>query len=200
MNHLISLLICLSFCQIGYNQIPESELPKFQEKGLRLVESFTESLSVLVTTTDQKLKDVYIKNAISRFQKDATIEVSNGRTGDISSYQIEDYVRNTVVKYTVKYKIVVISFEAIELSKFKEKKDENGNLYYECKFKFVQVFSAAKDQLGESGLEGGNVKWSYVDRTKKKGRIIVKETYGPTGKEWQVSLGDIEVEETELLN
>lgn len=202
MKIFFQILILFAICAPIYsqNKLSPEDLAIMQKRATQYVLNFEYYIKTIAQTKEMEGKKKDIICVLDLFENNATIEVSN-LNGTKKVYPISYYMNNVVAKYQQRYSVVVIEFLTIEIGKFKEKEDENGEIFYESTFKYTQLFCAQKSGLRYTEYEKRSfATCDYKDKSKKRGKVIVKKVTTINGESWLLYLSDITVEETTELN
>jgi len=196
----IIFLIIISSPAFAQKKLSPEDLQRLQKRAVEYVYNFEFYIQQIAQAEKLQDKKADIISALNLFENKATIEVSNLK-GIKKKYLISDYLNNSVAKYSERYEVVVIEFLATQIDNLQEKKDENGETYYEGTFKFTQLFCTQKKSLNSTDIENRSfTTCDYGDKTKKKGKVIVRQVTTIQGERWILKLSDITVEETTVLN
>lgn len=199
------LLLIISYSAFGQENLSTEDLQRLQKNAEKKVISFEKLVSDIAMGKDDATKQIYIKTAYAMFEPNATIEVSNKteKSETINKSPILKYL-NSLSKLNKKYKIITITFKAgfVKIEKLKEKKDAEGNIYYEGSITIKQCFCSTNSLLAAEEIERRQFTSdcsAYGDCTSKKVKIIVKQVITIEGERWVVMLGDISIVETNAI-
>lgn len=196
----VLILLIISSNAFGQQKLSSEDLLRLQKRAEEYVYNFEFYIQQIAQSKLTQYKKADIISAINLFESKATIEVSNLK-GIKRKYLISDYLNNVVAKYSERYGVVVIDFLATKIEKLKQKKDENGEIYYEGTFSFTQLFCAQKKFLNSLDAEKRSfAACDYSDKTMKKGKTIIRKVTTITGERWVLKLSDITVDETTDLD
>jgi hypothetical protein len=176
------------------NALAGEDLERFKKRAVEYIDNFQNLIKDMVATKDPEDKKEDITAILFYFIENSKMEVAN-LSGNNRKVLLKDYLTNSVAKYNERFAMVVLEFDVAqnELEEFIEKRDSNGEIYYEAAFTFVQIFKAIKNPV-VNDVEHP-LKYDVSDKTKKRGVIIVKKGMTITGEKWILKLGDISVEE-----
>jgi len=184
----------------GQKKLSEDDLKYLQKRAVEYVYNFEFYIQQIAQTKLLQDKKLDIISALDLFENKATLEVSN-LNGNKKNFSISDYLNNIVAKYSDKYGVVVIDFQATKIEKLKQKKDDNGKIYYEGYFYFTQRFCAQKKILVRNDIEKRTFGvCDYSDVTVKMGTVNLTKITTIKGELWVIKLSDITVLETTELD
>lgn len=185
----ITLLISIPINLVSQPKLSDADLQEFKKQANLKIKSFEYFIRQILS--DETNRSVWIEEALRLFNPDATIQVAGKKSGVSEPIKISEYLSQKVPKYAKNYGVVVIDFIAINVGNFKEKKHDNGKIYYEAKIKFKQRFCrSAKTSNGDDEI----VEFEYCDKTEKGGTIVLEQKTNRKGNYWQLLLGNINVE------
>lgn len=199
---LLLFFTCLAF---GQKKLAPEDLQRLQKNAEKNVVAFEKLVADIAIGRDTA-KQIFISTVYAMFEPKATIEVSSKKENTVTKnqYPILKYLNN-LAKLTRKYKIITMTFKAgfVETEKLKEKKDEQGNIFYEGSITIKQCFCASNSlTINNNDVELRKFTTdcsAYGDCTTKKVKIVAKQVLTIEGERWIVMLGDISVVETNSI-
>ncbi len=179
------------------------EKKEFKRRAVRMIELFTESLTIIPsfeTTADEGiLKAKAIKNVLRLFKKDATMQLAYSSGNKSNPIPIASYL-SSLTNYEVKRELVHIDIIDFNIGDIKPHPTELGK--YTVQFEFVQRFSKKKNYTPLNTVvdeQFETIEWDYIDITTKGGIAIIEKTTNERGTQYVMLLGDIEANDIEII-
>jgi len=187
---------------VRFNEISKEDQKGFQKQVKDNIKNLGYRLKVLA-----KVNDVTVQKNIIEAQLDYFIKDAKFQTGTINKknkriikkeYSVKNYLTNIVTKYKKQNTdIIDIEFASFNVgSKLIPVQGKVNEYYFE--FSFTQIFRRGKKSKNKNAEGIVDVDYTYVDITKKKGRVYLKKKNTILGSKWKLYFGDILVEDIKV--
>lgn len=187
---------------VRFKEITPQQQKLFKEQIEENIKNLGYRLRVLSNEENKTVQ----KNIIAA-QLDYFIEGAKFQTGTINKrdkkivkkeYSVTNYLTNIVANYKKSdIEIIDIEFASFEVgNKLIPVKGKLNEYYFE--FTFTQIFRRGKIGKKKNAEGISDIEYSYVDTTKKKGRVYVKKKNTVLGSKWKLYFGDILVEDVKI--
>lgn len=179
------------------------EKKEFKRRAVRMIELFTESLTIIPsfeTTADEGiLKAKAIKNVLRLFKKNATMQLAYSSGIKSNPIPMASYL-SSLTDYEAKRELVHIDIIDFTIEDIKPHPTELGK--YTLEFKFIQRFSKKKNFTPPNTVvdeQFETIEWDYIDVTTKGGIAIIEKVTNERGTQYVMLLGDIEANDIEVI-
>lgn len=205
---LISIVTLISHSTFGqksgirFNEITPEQQKLFSEQIEENIKNLGYRLRILANEEDKTVQ----RNIITA-QLDYFIEGAKFQTGTINrrdkkiikkEYTVSHYLTNVVANYKKsEIEIIDIEFASFNVgNKLTPVKGKPNEYYFE--FTFTQIFRRGKKGRKKNAEGISDIEYSYIDITKKKGKVFVKKKNTVLGTKWKLYFGDILVEDVKI--
>lgn len=184
-------------------ELTQAERVEFKERAKRMIDLFTESLTVIPSfnpSSDEAiLRDKAIRNVLRLFTKDATMQLAYASGKKSEPIPMPTYL-NSLTNYEAKKELVHIDIIDFTVENVEPHPTELGK--YIVRFEFVQRFSKKKNYIQTGMIEDEKfeaIEWDYVDVTTKGGMGIIEKVTTQDGTKWIMLLDDVEAKGIEVI-
>lgn len=187
---------------VRFNEISENEKAAFTNQARENIKNLGYRLNLLANEDNPVVKENIIEAQLDYFTASAKFE-----TGSIDrknnkvvkrSMSVRDYLTNTVAKYKKSpTDILDIEFASFEIdSKLIPVPGKLNEYYFE--FSFTQVFRRGKKSKRKNKEGIAQIDHTYVDQTKKVGKVYITKKNTVLGSKWALYFGDVLVEDVKI--
>ncbi|WP_339813551.1 hypothetical protein [Zunongwangia profunda] len=183
-------------------ELTTADKEEFKHRAVRMIELFTESLTVIPSfnpSTDERiLRDKAIRNVLRLFTKDATMQLAYANGSFSNPIPMPSYL-NSLTNYEARRELVHIDIIEFTVEEVEPHPTELGK--YIVRFEFVQRFSKKKDYIPNpiQNEKFEQIAWDYVDITTKGGVGIIEKITTQSGTKWVMLLDDVEAKDIEVI-
>lgn len=189
----LSLNAGLSLSAQYYNVLTPEDKKEMENQANELMKRLEYSINKIPKVKNPTLQKSLIDQMLRDFTEDAHVEEMYGN-GKTRQHKAKDYFHTKLPKYGAGPRITNIQFLSWQIDKIKKSMTEPNTYYID--FRFTQLFQSTKD--GERDKEG-LLKYKYVDRTDKEGRMVIRKKTTIVGSIWQVKIAYINAVSIEVL-
>jgi len=184
-------------------ELRQEEKVAFKQRAKRMIELFTESLSIIPSfspdTDERILRDKAIRNVLRLFTTDATMQLAYANSTFSKPIPMAIYL-NSLTNYEAKQELVHIDIIDFTVEDVEPHPTELGK--YIVRFEFVQRFSKKKNFVQTSDIlneKFETILWDYVDVTTKNGTGVIEKVTTQEGTKWIMLLSDVEAKDIEVV-
>ena len=186
--------------EVRFGELTPQQKEEFKVQARENIKNLGYNIGVLAKASDREVQEKIIEAQLRYFREGAMFQTGwIGKDGKVKTtgkgQTVEVYLRNKVVKYR-KTSLDMIEIEFVSFNLTSDLKPVRGKpgMYY-MEYEFIQVFRKGKRRKSREGLDIMDA--SYVDTTKKKGKIFIERKSTILGTKWKLFFGDITVDDVQ---
>lgn len=187
------------------NPFTQEQLNKFARQAKDYVIDFTKavkSLSNPNSVCDKVCRQNKIEGIVKHFKSGAFVQTVTLKNKTPKPHPVEKYLNSIVASYSIRFKLVIITFENIVLNvkSFKELKNSSGKLEYSMTGSFKQKFCVKNEKDAKESNEEDIESFTICEETVKEFEVRITKIPSASGPErWVVLLGDIKAKSIKSL-
>ena len=160
-------------------------------------------LKELAEVEDDVIKEKFIEAILEKFIDNAKIQTGVDKKGKVKitspngGYTVNRYLREIIPKYkSTLFSFVQIEMVSFDIGDLKPLPGVRGTYFFE--YSYVQRFK--KGVRNSNANRDTNINYTYIDETKKSGRIVFSKKNTILGTKWVLLFDSIIVDDVKKIS